>query len=46
VAPDGLAALLSQGPDFIRPADEMWRTPGDSRAVISATMRVITGWNT
>jgi thiamine-phosphate pyrophosphorylase len=44
VAPPGLAALLSQRPDFIRPADGMWRSPDDSRAVIRATMRAIAEW--
>ncbi len=40
-APEALAALLSQRPDFIRPADAMWRSPEDARAIISATRRAI-----
>ena len=44
VAPPGLAALLSQRPDFIRPVDEMWRSPDDARAIIGATMRAIAEW--
>jgi len=44
VAPPGLAALLSQRPDFIRPSDQMWRTDEDSRAIIAATMRAIVEW--
>jgi thiamine-phosphate pyrophosphorylase len=41
VEASGLAALLSQRPDFICPADTMWRSPDDSRAVIAAAMRAI-----
>ena len=44
VAASGLAALLSQRPDFIRPADQMWRSPEDSHTVIAATMRAIAEW--
>jgi thiamine-phosphate pyrophosphorylase len=44
VAPSGLAALLSQRPDFIRPTDQMWRSLEDSRTIIAATMRAIAEW--
>jgi thiamine-phosphate pyrophosphorylase len=41
VEPPGIAVLLSQRPDFIRPADTMWRSVDDARDIIAATMRVI-----
>jgi thiamine-phosphate pyrophosphorylase len=41
----GIAAILSQRPDFIRPAEQMWRSPDDSRAVIGAMMRAIAEWS-
>jgi thiamine-phosphate pyrophosphorylase len=40
----GVAVLLSQRPDFIRPADAMWRSADDSHAVVAATMRAIGDW--
>jgi thiamine-phosphate pyrophosphorylase len=40
----GLAALLSQRPDFIRPADTMWRSADDSRAIVTAVMQTIAEW--
>jgi thiamine-phosphate pyrophosphorylase len=40
----GIAAILSQRPDFIRPPDKMWQSADDSRAVISSTMKAIVEW--
>jgi thiamine-phosphate pyrophosphorylase len=45
VEPSGLAALLAQRPDFIRPTDRMWRSADDSRNIIAATMRAIADWS-
>jgi thiamine-phosphate pyrophosphorylase len=41
VEPPGVAALLSQRPDFIRPADRMWRSADESRAIVAQTMKAI-----
>jgi thiamine-phosphate pyrophosphorylase len=36
VAPEDLATLLPQKPDFIRPGDEMWHSPAESKRMIEA----------
>ena len=36
VAPDDLATLLPQNPDFIRPDDEMWNSPQEAHQVAAA----------
>ena len=41
VAPENLAPLLTNNPDFIRPDDAMWASPGEARRIIAATMKAI-----
>jgi thiamine-phosphate pyrophosphorylase len=36
VAPEDLATLLPQRPDFIRPSDDMWKSPDDARRIVAA----------
>jgi thiamine-phosphate pyrophosphorylase len=39
VAPEDLATLLPQKPDFIRPMDDMWTSPDAAKATITALMQ-------
>jgi thiamine-phosphate pyrophosphorylase len=41
VAPEQVAALLTQQPDFIRPPDSIWTSPEESRRIITDLMRAI-----
>jgi len=43
VEAQGLAALLSQQPDFIRPSNRMWQSADDARAVVGELVRAIAG---
>lgn len=41
VGPEGVAALLTQQPDFIRPPDSIWSSPEEARRIIAGLMQAI-----
>lgn len=41
VGPDGVAPLLTQQPDFIRPPDSIWTSPEEARRIVTDLMRAI-----
>jgi thiamine-phosphate pyrophosphorylase len=43
VGPDGVAQLLTQQPDFIRPSDAIWTSPEEARRIVGDLMQAIAG---
>jgi thiamine-phosphate pyrophosphorylase len=43
VGPEGIAALLTQHPDFIRPPDSIWTSPEEARRIVTELMQAISG---
>jgi len=41
VGADGIAALLTQQPDFIRPPDSIWASPEEARRIVTELMQAI-----
>ncbi len=41
VAPEAVAALLTQQPDFIRPPESIWTSPEEARRIVTALMQAI-----
>lgn len=41
VGPEGIAALLTQQPDFIRPPESIWTSPEEARRIITELMQAI-----
>ena len=46
VGPEGVAQLLTQQPDFIRPPDSIWTSPEEARRIVAELMRAISGQGT
>jgi thiamine-phosphate pyrophosphorylase len=40
---DGIAQLLTQQPDFIRPPDTIWTSPEEARRIVTELMQAISG---
>ena len=43
VGADGIAQLLTQQPDFIRPPDSIWTSPEEARRIVTGLMQAISG---
>jgi thiamine-phosphate pyrophosphorylase len=43
VGADGIAPLLTQRPDFIRPPDSIWTSPEEARRIVTELMQAISG---
>lgn len=43
VGSDGIAQLLTQQPDFIRPSDSIWTSPEEARRIVGELMQAISG---
>ena len=43
VGPEGVAQLLTQQPDFIRPPDSIWTSPEEARRIVTELMQAISG---
>jgi thiamine-phosphate pyrophosphorylase len=43
VGPEGVAQLLTQQPDFIRPPDSIWTSPEEARRIVAEVMQAISG---
>lgn len=41
VGPEGVAALLTQQPDFIRPPESIWTSPEEARRIVTELMQAI-----
>jgi len=41
VAPEAVAALLTQQPDFIRPPESIWTSPEEARRIVTELMQAI-----